>query len=156
MELEILRDRGKPDASLGVLFEVTDTRELLCFTLEDEARAEKVRGETRIPAGRYRILFRNEGGMTRHYAVRFPRTHRGMLWLQDVPGFKWVYFHIGNTDDDTNGCVLVGETRDEQRMEVYDSGLAYVKIYEPIADAIQRGEQVWVTIEDYDKPRWAS
>lgn len=65
MELEILRYRGKPDASLGLLFGVTDTRELLCFTLEDEAREEKVRGKTRIPAGgRYRILLRTEGGMT--------------------------------------------------------------------------------------------
>lgn len=154
MELEILRYRGKPDASLGLFFEVTDTRELWCFTLEDEAREEKVQGETRIPAGRYRILLRTEGGMTQLYAARFPEIHRGMLWLQDVPGFEWVYFHIGNDEGDTSGCILVGEIREEQRMEVYRSASAYVKVYERIADAIERNEAVWVTIEDYDRPRW--
>lgn len=50
-----------------------------------------------IPAGTYRAI--------RHLSPRFGET----FWLQDVPGRSEILFHKGNIDDDTHGCVLVGE-----------------------------------------------
>ena len=38
MKLEVLRFSSQNDSSLGLLFDVTNGRKFLCFTLEDEAR----------------------------------------------------------------------------------------------------------------------
>jgi hypothetical protein len=107
----------------------------------------KVPGETRIPAGTYQIKLRPEGGMNAKYAARFPADHRGMLWLQDVPGFEWVYIHIGNTDDDTLGCILVGDTANIEGT-LARSEQAYRRIYGTISNAILAGEPVSITVED--------
>jgi hypothetical protein len=74
--------------------------------------------------------------------------HKGMLWLRDVPGFEWVYIHIGNTDDDTEGCILVGETIDYESGFMGRSVKAYRYIYPLIATAIEIGEAVTLEIED--------
>ena len=48
MKLEVIRYSSQKDSTLGMLFDVTKGRKFLCFTLEDEARRTKVKGETRI------------------------------------------------------------------------------------------------------------
>ena len=68
---EVLRFSSQEDSTLGMLFDVTDGRKFLCFTLEDEARDEKVKGETRIPAGTYKIKLRNEGGYHNRYVKKY-------------------------------------------------------------------------------------
>lgn len=107
------------------------------WTLEDPRRRHKVHGETRIPAGRYELRLRNEGGMTQRYAARFPDIHKGMIWLQDVPYFEWVYIHIGNTARDTEGCILVGMDSEAEDNMILGSAAAYRKIYPLIVEAIQ-------------------
>ena len=52
MTLKLLRFHHSPKDTLGLLFINED---FAAFTLEDEFRAEKVRGETRIPEGTYEI-----------------------------------------------------------------------------------------------------
>ena len=59
MRLEVLRFSSQADCTHGLLFELTDIgKKFICYTLEDEARALKVKGETRIPAGTYNIELR--------------------------------------------------------------------------------------------------
>ena len=53
MKLEVIRFSSQSESTLGMLFDVTNGKKFLCFTLEDEARETKVKGETRIPAGIY-------------------------------------------------------------------------------------------------------
>ena len=91
MELRLLRYGHGEDSTGGLLF-VDGIH--FGYTCEDESRLVKISGETRIPPGRYEIKLRNEGGMTKRYARRFA-FHKGMLHLQEVPGFKWVYIHVG-------------------------------------------------------------
>ena len=63
MRLEVQRFSSGDDSTLGLLFDVSGgDREFLCFTLEDEKRDIKVKGETRIPAGKYEIKLRKAGG----------------------------------------------------------------------------------------------
>ena len=152
MEICLDRFSGGEEDTLGILYAMLPGgREFLCFTLEDEYRTLKVMGETRIPEGRYGIELRTEGGMHPKYAARYPMIHKGMLWLQAVPGFEWVYVHTGNVDDHTEGCILVGDgvmqnVTEEGRLLA--SRAAYQRIYMPIAHAISNGSGAWITIRD--------
>lgn len=153
VELELWRYNSNDDATIGIMLERrTDTWRRLCFTCEDEYRLKKVARETRISAGRYRITLRTAGGMSTRYATRFGSMHKGMLWLQDVPGFSWIYIHIGNDDDDSEGCILVGESTNETALTIQQSTSAYKRVYRQLARAITDGEEVWLTIRDLDRP----
>lgn len=146
MDLRLQRFVHGKDSTGGVL---TMNGQFFCYTVEDQKQpAGKVMHETRIPEGRYQILLRNEGGMTQRYKEKF-LFHEGMLWLQDVPGFEWVYIHIGNTDDDTSGCVLVGRgirSGKDQESRISESTLAYTELYNLIRLAMDRGEEIWIEV----------
>lgn len=123
-----------------------------CYGLEDEYRAVKVPGETRIPAGSYRVTLRTEGGFHARYANdrRFRDIHIGMLWVRDVPGFEYILIHVGNFETDTAGCLLVGDTRDEVRMAIYRSAEAYRRLYVKVRTAAERG-QLFINYQDNDQ-----
>ena len=111
MKLDVVRTQFGKDATNGMLF-VDGVFE--CFTLEDEVRDVKVMSETAIPLGEYEIKFRNVGGFDTKYKARYGSTfHKGMLELQNVPNFKYILIHTGNTDQHTAGCLLVGETQQD-------------------------------------------
>tara|TARA_R110002153_G_scaffold86476_1_gene214774 strand:+ start:1590 stop:2033 length:444 start_codon:yes stop_codon:yes gene_type:complete len=121
-----------------------------CFGLEDEYREVKVQGETRIPSGEYKVTLRNEGGMTKRYAEKYPDLHRGMLWLRDVPNFTYVYIHVGNQDDHTEGCILTGGGCDARQnaMKTTSSSLAYKALYSKVVDAAEAGTLTCVVTGD--------
>lgn len=149
MKLEVLRFNSSDDFTTGLLFDVTDNvRSFLCYTLEDQAQTHKVYGETRIPSGTYKLTLRAEGGFHSRYAAKFGDWHRGMIYVNDVPNFEYILWHIGNDDDDTAGCLLVGKT--SQDNFIGSSTNAYKEIYPPIRDAILNGDDVSVTYIDYD------
>jgi len=155
MKLEVLRISSQKDSTSGVLFDITNgDRKFMCYTLEDEKRITKLDGETRVPAGTYRVTLRTTGGFHNRYAHRFQDIHKGMLWVRDVPNFEYILIHCGNTDEHTNGCLLVGETQ-ESNIKNSDgfigrSTQAYFDIYPRIASAIESGEDVTITYVDYD------
>ena len=60
MKLKVIRFSSQQDSTSGILMEDTDMGlKFLCYTLEDERRALKVKGETRVPAGIYNIISSN-------------------------------------------------------------------------------------------------
>jgi len=155
MKLEVLRFSSQVDSTSGLLFEVTDIRKhFLCYTLEDERRAFKVKGETRVPAGTYKIELRTEGGFHGRYDKKYPGVHIGMLHIQDVPNFEYILIHTGNTDEHTAGCLIVGDAQENNKIIadgfVGKSVNAYKRIYPSIAKAIQQGEEVTITYIDHD------
>ena len=132
MELEVLRFSSEADSSSGLLFELTDIgRRFLCYTLEDERRAFKVRGK------------------------KYPGLHRGMLHIVDVPNFEYILIHTGNTDEHTSGCLIVGDAQENNQVLpdgfVGKSVNAYKRIYPTIAKAIANGEDVTIKYTDYDQ-----
>ena len=156
MKLKVLRFSSQEDSTSGLLFEEGDLGlNFLCYTLEDEHRVLKVWGETRIPQGIYNIKLRTVGGMDKKYSKRYPGIHKGMLEVCDVPNFKYILIHCGNTDDHSAGCLLVGDTQ-ENNVIIKDgfigkSSNAYKRIYPNIAKALSIGEEVTITFVDFDK-----
>jgi len=143
MHLKLPRYNSSTNSTGGLLF--VDGL-FHCFTCEDEHRDIKIHGETRIPAGTYEIKLRTQGGMTKRYAKKFD-FHQGMLWLQDVPGFDWIYIHIGNNEKHTDGCILVGFGANcKNGNTVQHSTLAYTDLYLMVVEAINSGERVFIEI----------
>jgi hypothetical protein len=149
MEITVQRFSSNNESTIGILLIDCDFQ---CFTLEDEYRSKKEKGETRIPAGRYRITLRAEGGFHQRYLQKFGLSfHEGMLWIRDVPNFEYILIHIGNDDDDTAGCLLVGNTSNNNRHGsgfVGDSTGAYRDLYPKVLAALKRGDEVWINYKD--------
>jgi hypothetical protein len=155
MKLKVLRFSSQEDSTSGLLFEDSEMGvRFLCYTLEDERRALKVKGETRVPAGTYKIKLRKEGGFNAKYTKKYGGFHRGMLHICDVPNFEYILIHTGNTDEHTAGCLLVGDSQ-ENNVIIKDgfigkSGNAYKRIYPAIAKAIELNEEVTIEYIDFD------
>lgn len=142
MELINLRYNTAPNHTDG-LFYIND--KFRVYTLEDGHRETKVHGETRIPDGRYKVEFREVGNFHRRYGRRYKDWHKGMLWVKEVPNFKYILIHVGNYAKDTAGCLLVGNEPERNKDFISDSRTAYEAIYPEIRDALIAGEEVWIT-----------
>jgi len=101
-----------------------------CYTLEDVEREVKIKGETAIPKGTYIV------GIT--LSSRFKRL---LPILANVPNFEGVRIHSGNTNHDTEGCILVGATRSIDY--VGNSRLAFEKLFKKM----QLAKEITLTIE---------
>lgn len=137
MQLTLQRDPSRNGATLGKLF-VEGASE--CETLEDEVRAGdifqvKVAGRTAIPADEYRV--------TITHSARF---NKDLPLLLDVPNFSGVRIHSGNTEADTEGCILVGRTRQDHT--IGESRLALEALLPKIQAALAAGETCSITIRD--------
>jgi hypothetical protein len=144
MELLLQRQTESSEWTQGVLSIIGDSSKI--FTLEDQSQAKKVMHETRIPSGRYEIELRTFGGHHEKYKIKFPDIHVGMLWLQNVPGFHDILIHIGNTDDDSSGCILVGSTFVAGKLTL--STTAYITLYKKVIAAFNKKEKVFITVKD--------
>jgi len=106
MKLLQFRHTYDPECTLGSLY-AGDA--LHCFTLEDANRLalgfDKIKKKTAIPVGVYQVVM--------SYSPKFQRT---MPLILDVKGFTYVRYHIGNDDEDTEGCPLVGTTLRKGRL----------------------------------------
>jgi hypothetical protein len=96
------------------------------------------------------VELRTEGGFHDRYLKKFgSEFHKGMLWIKDIPEFEYVLIHIGNDDDDTAGCLLVGMSNNaDKKGRIGGSVEAYKKIYPIIRDAILKGEDVYINFYD--------
>ena len=153
MKLLCLRYNNSVDSTNGMLlYESFIGYDFLCYTLEDEYRVDKVKGETRIPSGTYEIKYRKEGGFHNRYSERFSDIHRGMLHITNVVGFEYILIHCGNTDEHTSGCLLVGDSQENNNLVsdgfIGKSTQAYKRIYKIIADELDRGQQVFIEYKD--------
>ena len=165
MELEVIRFSSCTDSTNGILLEIDKTslnphgegfrckRKFLAYTLEDEQRDKKVFGETRIPDGTYKLGLRKEGGYNAKYSKRFSDIHIGMLHVLNVPNFEYILIHFVNTDEHTAGCLLVGDSQENNQIKkdgfIGKSTQAYKRIYPKIAKAIDRKEEVTITYKSF-------
>lgn len=150
---KLWRFSSEKNSTLGLLVagDPSQGEHFRCFTLEDEHRDLKVPGKTRIPAGKYEIKKRH-GSPKFGYLDENHSWHNGMLHLQDVPGFTWVYIHSGVTHDHTAGCILVG---DGAHSNVPHAGAlthsrdAYGRLYREASFMLSEGRRVFIEVMDY-------
>jgi hypothetical protein len=93
-----------------------------CYTLEDIERDIKIKSETAIPKGKYKIMITMSN-----------RFKRYMPLFLNVPNFEGVRIHSGNTNHDTEGCILVGQTRSKDF--IGQSRKAYEKLFKKLQAA---------------------
>jgi Family of unknown function (DUF5675) len=151
MQLRVDRVESDGESTLGRLH-IDGVVE--CWTLEDQfRRGPKVKGETRIPAGKYQLKLREEGGFHIKYLEKYgPEWHRGVLHVTNVPGFEFILIHVGNSHDDTEGCLLVGQgqSKVDGFHYVTSSRQAYEALYPKVRDALLGGATVEIEYVDLD------
>lgn len=135
MELRVNRFKLTEKSTLGRLF-VNGAEE--CFTLEDVRRPDgvKVQDATCIPGGTYKVII--------DASVRFQRD---MPHILDVPGFTGIRIHSGNTDADTDGCILLGDAVENDDF-ISGSKDAFGKFFPKLQAAIAAGEDVSIEVHD--------
>ena len=117
--------------------ELTLDAKHICFVLEDKVRAAteaKVFGKTAIPYGRYQIIITE--------STRFKRL---LPLLVDVPGYAGIRIHTGNSDVDTEGCLIVGTSKSTDW--VSGSKDAFAVFYPELEKQIAAGNTVYITIK---------
>ena len=163
LHFHLIRLATAANSTAGSLYAVYGPRNpritWLAFTLEDGYRGEKIPGETRIPAGQYSLSLRMHGSHHKRYAKRYA-NHRGMVQLDTrlaYPGWSDILLHIGNSSDDTTGCLLVGEKAERLpsgEFRVLNSGKCYNRVYPFLAESIMQcsHKPMKIMISDHDTP----
>lgn len=140
MEILVYRRWPKANYTIGEMW--IDGKKL-CNTLEDTDRglssdmslqtikAAKVKGKTAIPRGRYHVSL-----------TMSPRFGTILPLVEGVKGFEGIRIHAGNTADDTEGCILVGEN--EAVGKVLYSRQTMKKLMTILSKA---KEDIWITIK---------
>lgn len=118
-----------------------------CDTLEDKVRdltkEPKVYGQTAIPAGVYEIDMNT-------VSPKFKNRSWAKKWggivprLKNVPYFEGVLIHVGNSPDDSLGCVLVG---DNQLIgKLVNSTIHFNRLMERLTKAKKNKETITIEI----------
>lgn len=136
MRLELIR-RYKGNSCVIGKFKVIngDGKILLeCFSLEKDKEGLESGKDLRIPAGDYNLK--------RHSPSRLENTLRDITKRNDekmicvfnekVPANRAILIHWGNTDKDTQGCILLGLTKDNGNERIGGSRNACKEFYDLI------------------------
>lgn len=150
MELRLTKVAETKNSTVSALHVVyqNDKPEFLGFVIEDGFREVKEKGKTRIPAGTYEVVPRQSG---RHYESYKPKFgHNFTFWIKEVPNFEYIMIHIGNTPQDTEGCLLLNWiVQYDSKQDVFtgaQSTECYKNFYNFVGPVMKAGEKVHITI----------
>ncbi|WP_395941080.1 DUF5675 family protein [Campylobacter jejuni] len=103
-----------------------------CFSLEEDKEGLESGKDLRIPEGNYNLR--------RHTPSRFENTLRSItkkdddtminVYNDEVPASRAILIHWGNTDKDTEGCILLGLTKDNNNESIGQSRQACKEFYD--------------------------
>jgi len=138
--IKVSRDHKLPDYTIGKMY---INGVYFCDTLEDTDRGlrqsmplsdikmKKIAGETAIPTGQYSI---DMNIVSPKYSTRDVYKFCGgkLPRLINVQAFEGVLIHIGNTKNDTEGCILVGENK--VKGQVINSTSTFVSLYQKLKE----------------------
>ncbi len=139
MKLTLKRTAKKPTYTIGKLY-IDDV--YFCDTIEDTDRGLyqgqdlalikkiKINSKTAIPKGTYKITLNVVSPKYSKKKIYQDICKGRVPRLLNVPGYEGVLIHIGNTADDSSGCILVGENK--QVGKVLNSTETFRKLYNKI------------------------
>ena len=145
MELLLKRIARKPTYTIGQLFIANadgKAQTYICDTLEpawrDYAHGEvKIPGRSAIPEGRYNVVI--------------TKSPKFRAWLPQIVGdrefnrqWKGIRIHAGNSEHDTEGCILPGQNKIPGR--VINSRRCLALIVARLTEEYAKGKMVWITI----------
>lgn len=128
----------------------------ICDTLEDtdrgldskmtldEIRSMKVKGVTAIPTGTYSVTLDIQSLKFSNYK-QYSFCNGYLPRLVGVPGYDGVLIHIGNTTQDTDGCILVGQNK--VKGQVINSTNTFKELYQMLKMHTDIHEPIYITIE---------
>ena len=136
IHLSVIRKAYRDTYTIGKMY---INGEYFCDTLEDKVRVmnsinDKIKGETAIPAGTYKITLEMS-----------PRFNRKLPLLHDFPYFSGILIHRGNTAKDTHGCILVGENK--VKGQVINSTKAEVALMDILTKAVSKGDTIDIEVK---------
>ncbi len=126
MKIEVKRLYRTENSTIGELY-IDGIFE--CFTLEDKEREVKIKSETAIPKGKYKVIINKSN--------RFKKL---LPLLLNVPNFEGVRIHPGNTNHDTEGCILTGTTKGKDF--IGNSRIAFNRLFKKM----QLAKEITLTI----------
>jgi hypothetical protein len=129
MNLKLVRKTFTEQSTMG---ELSVNGKFECFTLEDKVRAVKIHGETAIPEGIYEVVI--------SFSDKFKKQ---LPLLLNVPNFAGIRIHSGNTRADTEGCILVGQSRAKDF--VGGSRAAFAALFPKLVAALKK-EKIFIEI----------
>ena len=150
MELLLKRIAKRDTYTIGKLF---IDGVYFCDTLEDRDRglkqslpasvnrAKKVAGATAIPTGKYQVTLKMQSPKFKK-KKQYEFCDGYLPRLINVPAFDGVLIHIGNTANQTEGCILVG--RNTKVGKVLESGVTFRALYAKLKEAT---DYIFITIE---------
>lgn len=134
MELLLTRRPSSDGCTLG---ELSADGVFVAFSLEPD---EDEPDAPAIPAGRYPV--------TINYSIRFKRL---LPLIEHVPDRQGIRVHPGNSEFDTDGCILLGLAQVNAGIE--HSREACQRFQSLIAPDLAKGFPVWLTIQNQPKAR---
>lgn len=148
MNLELIRYNHDVESTQGL---IALDGSFECHALEDQRQEVKVAGETRVTEGRYEMKLRKVlSGLTKKYRKKFD-WFTWHIEIVGIPGFKYVYIHIGNEDDHSDACVLVADRawNDPNDYKAYQtkSTEAYKRLYQKVVPFMEAGGRAFIDIK---------
>lgn len=110
----------------------------------EEIKKIKVHGKTAIPTGTYTVTLDVVSPKFSKYK-QYEFCQGKLPRLLNVPGFEGILIHIGNTETDTDGCLLVGDNKVVGK--VTNSTATFKELYAKMQEAVAKGEDITITIE---------
>ena len=106
MKVVVRRIAKKESYTIGRLFV---DGQYVCDTLEDAVMDVKIKNHTAIPEGVYKVAMGIKSPKYSQPKYTWAKRYNGELpRLLDVPNYDGVLIHVGNSNKDTSGCILVG------------------------------------------------
>ena len=106
MKIVVRRIAKKESYTIGRLYV---DEQYVCDTLEDAVRDVKIKNYTAIPEGVYKVAMGIRSPKYSQPKYTWAKKYNGELpRLLDVPKYDGVLIHVGNSNKDTSGCILVG------------------------------------------------
>lgn len=154
MNLLLQRLSDNDHSTMGAIYN-KETQKIINFTLEDRHQDVKVKKETRIPAGFYELKIRKEDTpLTVKHRTAYGAWFKYHIEITGIVNFQGVYFHAGNDEGDTEGCVLIGNTLNNhntiQGKPLTSSIDGTRRFYELVYPHLDRGNKAFLEIRDED------